>query len=197
MRQGSESGEMHDYSFGLSAFAPWHVGSTLLVPLPVVRHVSATGYGEHSLIWSGWCGTQINLNTNSFFFFCLFLANPPTVHQVWIMSGTYENTQWKCQLTYVFRWTHMANILTYLGHTVHDKTTMRDAKRMIELMWAMAQSTWVCVLCVWVQACFKAEGRTYESLIHLFPTCHAPPYIQWVSRVPFCLSFLSHTYPLH
>ncbi len=46
MRQGSESGEMHDYSFGLTAFAPWHVGSTLLVPLPVVRRVSAIGYGE-------------------------------------------------------------------------------------------------------------------------------------------------------
>lgn len=37
---------MHDYSFGLTAFAPWRVGSTLFVPLPVVRLVSAIGYGE-------------------------------------------------------------------------------------------------------------------------------------------------------
>lgn len=46
MRQGSESGEMHDYSFGLAAFAPWCVGSTLPVPLPIVRRVSALGYSE-------------------------------------------------------------------------------------------------------------------------------------------------------
>lgn len=46
MRQGGKSREMHDYSFGLSAFALWRVGSTSLVPLPVVRRVSALGYGE-------------------------------------------------------------------------------------------------------------------------------------------------------
>ena len=46
MRQGSESGEMHDYSFGLAAIAPWRVGLTLAVPLPVVGCVSALGYKE-------------------------------------------------------------------------------------------------------------------------------------------------------
>lgn len=45
-----------------------------------------------------------------------------------------------CQLMFVFSWTHMANIFVYLGHTVHDNTTMRDAKRMMDLMWAVSQS---------------------------------------------------------
>lgn len=45
MRQGGESGEMHDYSFGLAAFAPWRVDSTRLVPLPGVRRASTIGYG--------------------------------------------------------------------------------------------------------------------------------------------------------
>lgn len=74
----------------------------------------------------------------------------------------------------------MADNVVYLGHAVYEKTAMTDAKEMTELMWAMSLSVCVCpFVCVCVQACFKAEGWTYESLIHLFPTCHAPPYIQY------------------
>lgn len=83
MRQGSESGEMHDYSFGLTAFAPWRVGSTPLVPLPGVRCAFAIGYGVEvkNLIWSEWCGSRMNLNTNSFFYLSLFFANQPLVER--------------------------------------------------------------------------------------------------------------------
>lgn len=48
MRQGGESGEMHDYSFGLTAFAPWRVDSTPLVPLPGVRRASTAGRGAEA-----------------------------------------------------------------------------------------------------------------------------------------------------
>lgn len=48
MRHRSESGEMHDHSFGLAAFAPWRVGSTPLVPLPVVRRDFTVGYGAEA-----------------------------------------------------------------------------------------------------------------------------------------------------
>lgn len=77
MRQGSESREMHDYSFGLTAFALFCGGSTPLVPLPAVRCVSTIGYGAglKNLIWSGWCGSQKNLNTNSLYSLSFFYAD--------------------------------------------------------------------------------------------------------------------------
>lgn len=69
----------------------------------------------------------------------------------------------------------MADILVYLGHTVYERAVMTDAKGTTGL----SRTTSLGVRCVRAQACFTAEGRAYESLIHLFPTCHAPPYIQY------------------
>lgn len=72
-----------------------------------------------------------------------------------------------CRLMYVFSWTNMANLLEYLGNTVREKTIMADAKEIAEL----TRNTTECV-------CAKAEGMAHKSLIHLFQTCHSPPYIQ-------------------
>ena len=132
MRQGSESGEMHDYSFGLTAFALWRVGVALLVPLPVVRRVSAIGYDEQerNLIWLGWRGSQMNLYAHSFFFRCLFFVNPPLVEQV-KRDVKNVNTQLMCQHMHAFSRTNVTDTLVYLGCTVyggnkHDDRRNRD-----------------------------------------------------------------------
>lgn len=80
--------------------------------------------------------------------------------------------QWVSKLVRSFIWAVVGDgkhgwYFLRLGHTEYDRAVMRIAYKVTGLSYATPLN------------CFKAKDCTYESLIHLFPTCHTPPCIQY------------------